>query len=188
MRQQRDAFAQAASTQGRAATPDELDRLVTVALTVSTVVGLASAAVWFWMSRVTARGSKWGGLGACLLLALALGVFFGGLLPTDGLGGAAAGRGWMRRRYIGRLKAFGSLELRFEPLELKVRRHTLGIGLKGFVDLGVVAQRMQDLPKHWHVSGGTGLQVIWDRFAVLRLDAAFSRESFGIYFINEHAF
>ncbi|PCC75450.1 Surface antigen [Nannocystis exedens] len=113
---------------------------------------------------------------------------FGGLLPTDGLGGAAAGRGWMRRRYIGRLKAFGSLELRFEPLELKVRRHTLGIGLKGFVDLGVVAGRMQDLPKHWHVSGGTGLQVIWDRFAVLRLDAGFSRESFGIYFINEHAF
>jgi hypothetical protein len=81
----RDAFAQAASTQGRAATPDELDRLVTVALTVSTVVGLASAAVWFWMSRVTARGSKWGRLGACLLLALALGVFFGGLLPTAGL-------------------------------------------------------------------------------------------------------
>lgn len=113
---------------------------------------------------------------------------FGGLLTTDGLGGAAAGRGWMRRRYIGRLKAFGSLELRFEPLELKVRRHTLGIGLKGFVDLGVVAERMQDLPKHWHVSGGTGLQVIWDRFAVLRLDAGFSRESFGIYFINEHAF
>jgi uncharacterized membrane protein (UPF0136 family) len=81
----RDAFAQAASTQGRAATPDELDRLVTVALTVSTVAGLVAAAVWFWMSRVTARGSKWGRWGACLLLALALGVFFGGLLPTAGL-------------------------------------------------------------------------------------------------------
>jgi hypothetical protein len=81
----RDAFAQAASTQGRAATPEELDRLVTVALTVSTVVGLLAAALWFWMSRVTARGSKWGRIGACLLLALALGIFFGGLLPTAGL-------------------------------------------------------------------------------------------------------
>lgn len=81
----RDAFAQAASTQGRAATPDELDRLVTVALTVSTVAGLLAAAVWFWMSRVTARGSKWGRLGACVLLVLAFGVFFGGLLPTAGL-------------------------------------------------------------------------------------------------------
>ncbi|HEY8378725.1 MAG TPA: hypothetical protein VIK91_19670, partial [Nannocystis sp.] len=113
---------------------------------------------------------------------------FGGLFPTEALGGAAAGRGWMRRRYIGRYKAFGSLELRFEPLELKIRRHTLGIGLKGFVDLGLVAQRVRDLPHHWHVSGGTGLQIIWDRFAVLRLDAGFSRESYGVYFLNEHAF
>jgi hypothetical protein len=94
----------------------------------------------------------------------------------------------MRRRYIGRLKAFESVELRFEPVEFKIRRHTLGVGLKGFVDLGVVAQEMEDLPKHFHVSGGTGLSVIWDRFAVVRLDAAFSRESFGIYFFNEHAF
>lgn len=113
---------------------------------------------------------------------------FGGLVPTDALGGASAGRGWMRRRYIGRLKAFGSLELRFEPVEFKVRKHTLGVGLKGFVDLGMVAQRMMDLPKHWQVSGGTGLSMIWDRFAVLRLDAGFSRESFGLYFISEHAF
>lgn len=113
---------------------------------------------------------------------------FGGLAPTDALGGAAAGRGWMRRRYIGRLKAFGSLELRFEPVEFKVRQHTLAVGLKGFVDLGVVAQRMQDLPKHWQVSGGTGLSLIWDRFAVLRLDAGFSRETFGLYFTTEHAF
>ncbi len=113
---------------------------------------------------------------------------FGGLTPTDALGGASTGRGWMRRRYIGRLKAFGSLELRFEPVEFKIRRHTLGIGLKGFVDLGLVAQRMMDLPKHWHVSGGTGLSIVWDRFAVLRLDAGFSRESFGLYFISEHAF
>lgn len=112
----------------------------------------------------------------------------GGLVPTDAFGGVSAGRGWMRRRYIGRLKAFESVELRFEPVEFKVRRHTLGVGLKGFVDLGVVAQEMEDLPKHFHVSGGTGLSVIWDHFAVLRLDAAFSRESFGIYFFNEHAF
>lgn len=81
----RDAFTQAASTQGRAATPEELDRLVTVALTVSTVVGLLAAVLWFWMSRVTARGSKWGRIGACVLLALAVGIFFGGLLPTAGL-------------------------------------------------------------------------------------------------------
>lgn len=118
---------------------------------------------------------------------LALGEI-GGLVPTDALGGQMAGRGWMRRRYIGRFKAFGSLELRFEPIEFKVRKHTLGIGLKGFVDLGMVAQRAQDLPKHWHVSGGTGLSAIWDRFAVLRLDVGFSRETFGVYFMAEHAF
>lgn len=113
---------------------------------------------------------------------------FGGLAPIDALGGAQAGRGWIRRRYIGRIKAFGSLELRFEPVEFRIRQHTLGVGLKGFVDLGVVSQRMMDLAKHWQVSGGTGLSLIWDRFAVLRFDAGFSRESFGLYFMTEHAF
>jgi hypothetical protein len=113
---------------------------------------------------------------------------FGGLVSSDGLGGVVTGRGWMRRRFIGKHKAFASVELRFEPIEFKVRKHTLGIGLKGYVDIGLVAQRMRDLPLNWHVSGGPGLLITWDRFAVIRLDGGFSRETAGFYLMTEHAF
>jgi len=113
---------------------------------------------------------------------------FGGLVTSDGLGGPATGRGWLRRRYIGKHKAFTSVELRFEPLELKVGKHKLGLGLKGYVDLGMVAQRLEHLPLHLHVSGGPGLLIVWDRFAVIRLDGGFSRETRGFYLMTEHAF
>lgn len=113
---------------------------------------------------------------------------FGGMTTSDGLGGVVTGRGWMRRRFIGKHKAFASVELRFEPLEFKVRKHTLGLGLKGYVDLGMVAQTMRELPLHWHVSGGPGLLITWDHFAVIRLDGGFSRETAGFYLMTEHAF
>jgi outer membrane protein assembly factor BamA len=113
---------------------------------------------------------------------------FGGLVPTDGFGGSNAGRGWIRRRYIGRHKAFASLELRFEPLEFKIRRKYIGLGIKGYVDLGLVAQTMSDMLVHWHVSGGPGVLLIWDRFAVIRVDGGFSRETSGFYLQTEHAF
>ena len=113
---------------------------------------------------------------------------FGGLVTSDGLGGVVTGRGWMRRRYIGKHKAFASVELRFEPVEFKLGKHTLGFGLKGYVDLGLVAQNLRELPLHWHVSGGPGLLVTWDHFAVIRMDGGFSRETAGFYLMTEHAF
>lgn len=113
---------------------------------------------------------------------------FGGLAVSDAIGGQAVGRGWMRRRFIGRHKAYASVELRFEPIELKVGKHTLGLGIKGYVDMGLVAERLRDLPAHFHVSGGPGLLIVWDRFAVIRLDGGFSRETKGFYLMTEHAF
>ena len=113
---------------------------------------------------------------------------FGGLVTSDGLGGTSTGRGWLRRRYIGKHKAFVSVELRFEPVEFKIRKHSLGLGLKGYVDLGMVAERLRDLPNNWQVSGGPGLLIVWDHFAVIRLDGGFSRETRGFYLMTEHAF
>lgn len=113
---------------------------------------------------------------------------FGGLVTSDGLGGVVTGRGWMRRRFIGNHKAFASLELRFEPIELKIGKHSLGLGIKGFVDVGMVAQRLRDLPLNFHVSGGPGLLLTWDHFAVIRIDGGFSRETAAFYLMTEHAF
>lgn len=52
----------------------------------------------------------------------------------------------------------------------------------------MVAQQLGDLPLHLHVSGGPGMLMVWDRFAVIRLDGGFSRETRGFYLMTEHAF
>ena len=80
----RDAFAGEVVRQGSSATASDLDRVVVISLTISTVVAVLSAVLWLVMARVTARGSRWGRWVATALLPLALGVFAGGLLPTAG--------------------------------------------------------------------------------------------------------
>lgn len=113
---------------------------------------------------------------------------FGGLFPMDAYGGAYVGRGFGRRRFIGKHKATAGFELRFAPVEFKIRRHTLGVGLELFVEAGLVAQTMSDLLKHWYISGGPGLLLIWDRFVVFRVEGGFGREGGALYLQSEHAF
>ncbi len=113
---------------------------------------------------------------------------FGGLFPMDAYGGAWVGRGFTRKRFIGNIKATAGLELRHMPVELKFGRHTLGVGWEGFVEMGLLSQRIADIFKHWYPSGGTGLLLIWDRFVVLRVEVAGSREGAELYVQSDHAF
>lgn len=112
----------------------------------------------------------------------------GGLFPIDGYGGAFIGRGFTRKRFIGNFKASAAFELRHMPVELKFGRHTLGVGWEGFFEMGLVSQKIIDLFKYWHPSGGTGLLLIWDRFVVLRVEIGGSREGAELYVQSEHAF
>ncbi len=118
---------------------------------------------------------------------MALGEF-GGLFPMDAYGGAFVGRGFARRRFIGKIKATASAEIRFAPLEFNLGRNKLGLGFEAFVELGVVSQKFTDLLKHWYPSGGPGLLLIWNRFVVFRVEAGFSREGGALYLQSEHAF
>lgn len=113
---------------------------------------------------------------------------FGGLFPIEAYGGAFVGRGYGRRRFIGKHKATAGVELRFAPVELRLRRHTLGLGLELFLELGLVSQKLSELLKHWYVSGGPGILLIWDRFVVFRIEGGFGREGGAIYLQSEHAF
>jgi hypothetical protein len=81
----RRAYAGEARLQGAQVTGADLDRVVALSLSITVIVAVGSAVLWFLMARVTVRGSRWGRWGACVLFALALVVFFGGLLPTAGL-------------------------------------------------------------------------------------------------------
>lgn len=81
----RAAFVGESRAQGAEVGAADIDRIVTLSLTITVVYAIISAAAWFTMARTTRQGSKWGRWVACALLPVALGVFFGGLLPTAGV-------------------------------------------------------------------------------------------------------
>ena len=62
------------------------------------------------------------------------------------------------------------------------------IGFELFAEVGAVSNRVTDLYKYVYPTGGPGLLMIWDRFAVFRVEAGFSREGGALYLQSEHAF
>lgn len=114
---------------------------------------------------------------------------FSGLVFREGLGGAYTGRGYFRRRFIGDLKVAASAELRVEPHEFKTGRWTLTPAFKPFVDLGYVADSDDGTgrPRLRHSYGGS-IYFVWDKFEVLRVDAAASPEGFALLISADHAF
>ncbi len=118
-----------------------------------------------------------------------LGQLYGFPSP-DAYGGHTIGRGFLRRRYIGRFKGVWSSELRFEPIEFGLfkGKRKLALGFKGFVELGRVIQDSEPIFDDIHVSGGPGIYFIWDRFAVIRFDVGLSGEFVGFYLLTGHAF
>ena len=118
-----------------------------------------------------------------------LGQLYGFPSP-DAYGGHTIGRGFLRRRFIGRFKGVWSSELRFEPIEFNLfkGKRTLALGFKGFVELGRVLQDSEPIFDDIHVSGGPGVYVVWDRFAVIRFDVGLSGEFVGFYLLTGHAF
>jgi hypothetical protein len=111
----------------------------------------------------------------------------GGLYVREGIGGRDTGRGYFRRRFVAPTKLYASVELRVEPFELKLRKRTLSPALKAFMDVGYVHGPGQDDARPI-ISGGPGFYFVWDRFFLLRVDAGFSSEGFGIYVTTDHAF
>jgi hypothetical protein len=112
----------------------------------------------------------------------------GGVIVQEAIGGRFYGRGFVRRRFIGRNKLYTSAELRIEPFEWSIKGRRISPAIKGFVDVGEVIHR-GDTPLHdLHVSGGGGFYLVWDEFFVIRVDAGFSAEGHGIYVTSNHAF
>jgi hypothetical protein len=113
---------------------------------------------------------------------------FGGFQREEGLGGRRAGRGFYRRRYPGKVKGLAMTELRYQPFEWPILRRTLGLGFKAFADLGEVFQPDGILADGFHISGGGGIFVVWDRFFVFRVDVGASAEGLQWYLISGHTF
>jgi hypothetical protein len=112
----------------------------------------------------------------------------GGLTVVEGIGGRFRGRGFPRRRFVGSSKLYTSLELRAEPFDWEIRGRPISPGLKGFMDAGGAFEVDRRAWPNFHVSGGVGLYVVWNEFLVLRVDAGFSNEGYGIYLNTGHNF
>ncbi|MGB1017116.1 MAG: BamA/TamA family outer membrane protein, partial [Nannocystaceae bacterium] len=118
---------------------------------------------------------------------MALGQF-GDLPGRDGFGGATSGRGFIRRRFIGRYKGLLTSELRFNAFEVAFRGRPLALGLKGFVDIARVSDTLVPDFRDFEISGGPGLFFVINRFAVVRLDVGISDEFMAMYVLGSHAF
>jgi outer membrane protein assembly factor BamA len=115
---------------------------------------------------------------------------FGGVHAFDGIGGGYTARGLPKDRYIGRLKAIGTLEARTRLLDVTILERTVSFGPAAFVDAGRVWQLDgSDAPGLGvHATVGGGLR-LWRGSHVARLDFGISSEgTTGLYAILGHFF
>jgi hypothetical protein len=113
---------------------------------------------------------------------------FSGLVYREAIGGLYTGRGYVRRRFQGDTKIYGTTELRFELFDMPVLRWALTPGLKAFVDGGWVWDPDGDRHGAGAISGGAGMFFIWDHFEVLRVEYGFSPEGASLVLAAQQAF
>jgi hypothetical protein len=99
----------------------------------------------------------------------------GGSLDTYAFGGADVGRGIRVQRYLGALKVLDQAELRWRFAEWSALGQTLAFTAVGFLDTGLVGDRLF-APRHVGVAagGGAALRVAWNENFVIRCDVAVS--------------
>ena len=113
---------------------------------------------------------------------------FGGIDAFDGFGGRMVGRGFYRRRFIGRYEVYGTPEFRFVPLKAMLGRYKIDLGINLFSDLGGIWDRDVERQAGFQISGGGGVFLRLDDFFVVRTEATGSREGFQLYLATDHAF
>lgn len=121
----------------------------------------------------------------------------GVLFPED-FGGSTTLRGVPLRRFHGRMKLLGQVELRGSFPWFEIFKQRFQIGLVGFVDAAHVWADFVDQPAldldferpPFTLGAGGGLRIRWADTFVLRIDGAYSptEETPGVYLDIGHAF
>ncbi|MBM4281045.1 MAG: hypothetical protein FJ137_09890 [Deltaproteobacteria bacterium] len=99
----------------------------------------------------------------------------GGSQDTYAFGGVDLGRGIRVQRFLGALKVLDQAELRWRFAEVEALGQALAFTAVGFVDSGLVADRVLQ-PQHVGVAAGGGgaLRVAWNENFIVRCDVAVS--------------
>jgi outer membrane protein assembly factor BamA len=102
---------------------------------------------------------------------------FGGLTAVEGIGGESSVRGIPKQRYVGRIKAIATAELRVRVADAQLLDRAVSFGLVAFIDTGRVWQLDGTDGKFFsfHSGSGGGLR-IWHREFVVRVDVGTSEE------------
>lgn len=111
-------------------------------------------------------------------------------LARFGLGGRTTLRGYKQDRFIGRVVALATLELRWTFLQIRPlpRQHFAFMAVP-FVDVGRVFDSIDDFAfeRFRHGQGG-GLRIAWNQATVVIVDYGVSREGSGLYINFNHPF
>lgn len=121
----------------------------------------------------------------------------GVLFPED-FGGSTTLRGVPLRRFHGRMKLLGQVEVRGSFPWFEILEQRFQIGLVGFVDAGHVWADFEDQPSldldferpPFTLGTGGGLRIRWADTFILRIDGAYSptERTPGVYLDIGHAF
>jgi hypothetical protein len=118
---------------------------------------------------------------------------FAGTRP-DEMWGSWGIRGIGMRRFAGKVRLLGNLELRGRFVTFNLAKRPFTIGALAFVDAGRVWAELTPHPEldgtgvGLHVAGGAGLRLIWGEAFVVRADFGWSAEGSGIYVDVSHIF
>ncbi len=108
---------------------------------------------------------------------------FGGVDPIDGVGGERTVRGLPKARFIGRVKALGTLETRVRVGDARLFDRRVTFGMVAFIDTGRVWQLDGNDGRffNFHSGAGGGLRAYHREF-LIRLDVGTSSErAFNFY-------
>ncbi len=118
---------------------------------------------------------------------------FAGTRP-DELWGSWGIRGVGMRRYAGKVRVMGNLELRGRIVTFPLLKRSFTIGALAFLDAGRVWAELTPRPDldgrgvGLHAAGGFGLRLIWGDAFVVRGDFGWSEDGSGIYVDVGHIF
>jgi len=98
-----------------------------------------------------------------------------------GLGGERTLRGYRQDRFVGRVAAAASAEIRWTFVKFPLLKQRFSLQIAPFVDTGRVFDKVDLSFKDWKIAAGAGLRIGWNQSTIVMFDFGASREDTGFF-------